>query len=228
MSSKRLPGKTLADVEGEPMLSLMLRRVGGAREIERVVVATSDQAEDDRIAELAVAMGTAVHRGDRADVLGRIMDATHGHSGPVVRLTADCPLIDASVIDEVVLAFLDTPDCAYASNVEPRTFPDGLDVEVIDAAKLAETASTAVTRDDREHVTSAIRRSLGEIRSATVYCESDLSAVRWTVDDQNDLDFVRSVVARLGDDRHSASMARILSAVSAPPSLASFGGARRA
>jgi spore coat polysaccharide biosynthesis protein SpsF len=228
MSSSRLPGKTLADVDGEPMLGLMLQRIRGATEVNGVVIATTEEPDDDPIEALGAAFGVDVFRGDREDVLSRVTQASNGHVGPIVRLTADCPLIDPQVIDRVVEAFREMPGCAYASNVEPRTFPDGLDVEVIAAATLSETAATAVTREDREHVTTALRRTLDRIPSATVYCEPDLGDLRWTVDTLDDLDFVRSVVVRLGDRRHSASMEDILGVVRTPPSLEAFGGARRA
>ena len=138
MTSTRLPAKSLADVDGEPMLALLLNRLRRARRVGRIIVATSVDADDDPIEETVRAMGFAVHRGSRDDVLARIAGAVGGHSGAVVRITGDCPLTDPAIVDEVVDLFGRTAGCAYASNVEPRTYPDGLDVEVVSTDALRE------------------------------------------------------------------------------------------
>ena len=101
MSSSRLPGKTLADVSGEPMLALLLRRLGGAGRIERVVVATSEEDVDDPIVPVAEQAGAGVFRGSREDVLSRFVGALGDWDGPVARLTGDCPLLDPAVVDAV-------------------------------------------------------------------------------------------------------------------------------
>src|ERR1022692_3007184 len=136
MSSTRLPGKSLAEVDGEPMLLLLLRRLSHARRIDGIVVATSTDASDDPIDAVASSAGVAVSRGPRRDVRGRFLLAIGDRKDPIVRITADCPLIDPSIVDDTVERFLSVAGCAYASNILPRTFPDGLDVEVIDAAAL--------------------------------------------------------------------------------------------
>lgn len=226
MSSTRLPGKTLAEVGGEPMLSLMLRRVIQSEEAAEIVIATSDEPVDDPIERVGRDLGVHVFRGERDDVLTRFARAAAGHVGPVIRLTADCPLIDPSVLDEVVRRFRATPGCAYASNIDPRTFPDGLDVEVVSAAALAQVSSEAAAAEDREHVTTAIRRSPDRFPAAKVVSDVSLGDLRWTVDTPDDLEFVRLVVDRLGRTRHTATMWQIIEAVRASPSLAAFRGRR--
>ena len=226
MSSTRLPGKVLADVGGEPLLALLLRRLTGARRLERITVATSTDALDDPIEQLSRSLGVAVHRGPLADVLARFVGAAADHDGPVARVTADCPLVDPAIVDEVVALFAATPGCEYASNIEPRTCPDGLDVEVISHEALATTAQSATDPGDREHVTLMIRRNLERHCTAAIGCEDGLADVRWTVDDEDDLAFVREVVNRLGNRRYAAGMREILTAVLEEPSLAAFGGRR--
>lgn len=227
MSSTRLPGKVLADVHGEPMLALLIRRLRGARGIEQIVVATSIDPADDCVEQAARGMGCAVYRGDRDDVLGRFVGAAAAHEGPLVRVTADCPLIDPAIVDAVIDFFRSTPECAYASNIEPRTYPDGLDVEVFSAETLERVAATAEDPYDREHVTAMIRRDPSRFRSASLVCETEhLGDVRWTVDQEDDLEFVREVVARLGARRYTAGMSEILESVRAEPSLADFRGRR--
>jgi spore coat polysaccharide biosynthesis protein SpsF (cytidylyltransferase family) len=226
MGSTRLPGKSLADVEGEPLLALLIRRLQRAREVERIVVATTLDDVDLPIAELASELGCGLYRGSREDVLGRFVGAAGGHPGPLVRITGDCPLIDPAVVDETVRAFVSTTGCDYASNIEPRTFPDGLDVEVFGAQTLAWADEHATGEVDREHVTAVIRRNLEWMTTAAVICEADLGELRWTVDNSDDLEFVRAVVRRLGQDRHSDGLDAILAVVGEPPSLASFRGRR--
>jgi spore coat polysaccharide biosynthesis protein SpsF (cytidylyltransferase family) len=226
MSSTRLPGKSLADVEGEPLLTLLLRRLAHAQKLDRIVVATSTDQVDGPIEELAQWLGYAVYRGSRDDVLARFIGAAGSHPGPLVRVTADCPLIDPELVDQTVQLFEQTAGCAYASNIEPRTFPDGLDVEVFDAATLRWAAEHALDPSDREHVTTVIRRNLGSMTSASVTCDQELGELRWTVDTIDDLEFVRAVVQRLATRRHTAGLAEILSAVREEPSLATFRGTR--
>jgi spore coat polysaccharide biosynthesis protein SpsF (cytidylyltransferase family) len=226
MSSTRLPGKTLADVNGEPMLALLLRRLSHARRTDGIVVATSTDASDDPIARLALNLGMGVSRGPRRDVLERFLIAIGDRDGPIVRITGDCPLVDPAIVDDTVERFLSVSGCAYASNIQPRTFPDGLDVEVFDVAALRAVAREPLDSDDREHVTSAIRAQPERFRQAAVVCACDLGELRWTVDEPEDLEFIRALVRRLADRREQAGLAEILSAVHDEPSLAAFHGRR--
>jgi spore coat polysaccharide biosynthesis protein SpsF (cytidylyltransferase family) len=212
MSSTRLRGKVLMDVRGEPLLVLMLRRLANARTVERTVVATSDQTDDDDIVQVAIEVGADTHRGSLDDVLGRVAGAAEGYDGAIVRLTADCPLIDPKLVDRVVELFREA-GVAYASNVEPRTFPDGLDVEVVSAAALRQAAQEVKDPLDREHVTTAIRRDPDRYPAAHLVNDKDLADLRWTVDTEHDLQFIRDVVERLGERRHTAGLAEILELV---------------
>jgi spore coat polysaccharide biosynthesis protein SpsF len=227
MSSTRLPGKVLTDVCGEPMLELLLARLGRATLVERIVVATSDQPSDDAIAEAAEAARVAVHRGPLADVLARVVGAVGSWDGPVVRITADCPFTDPGVVDSVVALYERTPGCAYASNIDPRVHPDGLDVEVVAADALRAVAAEAGDEEAREHVTPAIRREPERFPPAALDGDRGLAGLRWTVDEEADLDFVRQVAARLGEGRYTAGPGEIGAAVRQEPSLAFHGGFRR-
>jgi spore coat polysaccharide biosynthesis protein SpsF len=226
MSSSRLPGKTLADVVGEPMLALLLRRLAHARQIDEIVVATSTNTVDDPIVRLANDAGVGAIRGPRRDVLSRFLIAIGDREGPIVRITGDCPLIDAGVVDETVALFHSVANCAYASNVEPRTFPDGLDVEVFDATALRTIAGEQPSAHDREHVTTAIRAQPERFHQVALTAAQDLSELRWTVDKDVDLEFVRAVVGRLAERRYEADLREILSVVRREPSLAKFHGCR--
>jgi spore coat polysaccharide biosynthesis protein SpsF (cytidylyltransferase family) len=213
MSSTRLPGKSLADLDGEPMLAFLLARLRRAHGLSDVMIATSDEPIDEPIAALGRDLAVAVHRGSRDDVLGRYVGAIGAHDGPVVRVTGDCPLVDPEVVDQLLEQYRATPGCAYASNVQPRTYPDGTDVEVVDAGALRTLAAEAADPAAREHVTLAIRADPARFPATTlIHAGEDLGALRWTVDTADDLDLVRAVVARLGDRRYAAGLEETLAA----------------
>jgi spore coat polysaccharide biosynthesis protein SpsF (cytidylyltransferase family) len=225
-SSTRLPGKVLADVGGEPMLALLLRRLRHARTLAGIVVATSDRPDDAPVAELARDLEVEVHRGSLTDALGRFIGALGDRPGPVVRITGDCPLVDAAVVDAAVDLFASAPGLAYASNVDPHTYPDGLDVEVVARDALIAIDGESLDTADREHVTAAVRRDPERFPARNLRAEDDLSGLQWSVDTADDLAFVRAVVKRLGDRRHTADRHEVLAAVRTEPSLAGFAGSR--
>jgi spore coat polysaccharide biosynthesis protein SpsF (cytidylyltransferase family) len=217
----------MAEIAGEPALALLIKRVRSSRSVQRIAVATSTDAIDDPIAEQAQELGISTVRGPRDDVLARFLLAVGDQRGPVIRLTGDCPLIDPALIDETVALYQRTPGIVYASNVEPRTFPDGLDVEVVAADVLRAVAEDPLSPADREHVTSAIRAAPGRFPAASLVHDEDLGHLRWTVDEQHDLEFVRAVVVRLGERRYQAGLDEIVAAIRLPPPLIDFGGVPR-
>jgi spore coat polysaccharide biosynthesis protein SpsF len=229
MSSTRLPGKVLAPVAGAPMILRQIERLRRARRLERIVVATSTRADDDPLATAVEAAGVPVHRGDLDDVLGRFIGALDAF-GPVetlVRLTADCPLADPGVIDATLRCF-DDAGADYASNVaEPRTFPKGLDVEVMKAAALRRAAAETADPYDREHVTPYLYRNPDRFRLARYAQDADEGEVRWTVDRPDDLEFVRAVYDALYPAAPAFDSDAIRAFVRGRPDLARLGGDRR-
>ena len=198
MTSRRLPGKVLMDLAGAPLLAQELRRLRRAETIDDIVVATTVNETDDPVADLAAAEGVRVFRGDEHDVLGRYLGAAaEAHSDVVVRITADCPLIDPAVVDRVVRAL--EPDVDYASNVVTRTFPRGLDCEALHRDTLERVGRQATSAPAREHVTWLINEERPQLfvrRSVTD--EQDNSDLSWTVDEPADLELVRRLYERLG------------------------------
>lgn len=200
MGSTRLPGKVLAEVGGQPMLALMLDRLAPLA-VDALVVATSDAAIDDPVAAVAAASGAHVVRGSVLDVLSRFDAALDAHPADLlVRLTADCPLADPAVVAEAIEAHRRLGS-AYTSNTLVRTFPDGLDVEVVQASALRAAVAEAASPEEREHVTPFVYRRPHRFPLGAVRCEELLGRERWTVDTAEDLDFIRSVVAALPDRR---------------------------
>ena len=224
MSSSRLPGKTLAEIEGEPLLALVLRRLAHAQEIERIIVATSGEPIDDTVARVAEAAGASVFRGSRDDVLDRFVGALGDWTGPVARVTADCPLIDPQVVDDVVALWRGTPGAVYASNLQPRVHPDGLDVEVVDADALRTIARETTDLAAREHVTVAVRADPVRFPAAGLAGDERLAGLRWTVDLPEDLKFVRAVARMLGPARWTASCEDILARLRGDSELAAQPG----
>lgn len=199
MSSTRLPGKVLAPVLGEPMIARQAERLARARRIDRMVVATSTDHSDDVLAEACAGLGLEVFRGPLDDVLGRFVGVIEAipQARAVVRLTADCPLADWTVIDQVI-AHHHAENADYTANTPAvRTFPHGLDVEVVRPSALIEAGAEARDPYEREHVTPFVNRRPDRYRLAWVSREPSLAHLRWTVDTPKDLAFVREVYARL-------------------------------
>jgi spore coat polysaccharide biosynthesis protein SpsF (cytidylyltransferase family) len=199
MGSTRLPGKVMADVAGKAMLHRVVERVERATKLDGVVVATSGNPADDPIKDLCQTLGTNCFRGSADDVLDRYYRAALQHEiNRIVRITADCPLVDPEVIDWVIGAF-NPGEHDYVSNIAPPTFPDGLDVEVFSFAALERAWCNATLHSQREHVTLYIRNHPEMFRLANVANECDLSHLRWVVDEVTDLKFVREVYDKLGN-----------------------------
>lgn len=199
MGSTRLPGKVLASIEGQPMLWHVVNRLRRARSVDEIVVATSSAAPDDAIAKLCQSHNIALFRGSESDVLDRYFRAASHYQGEtVVRITADCPLIDPLVVDRVVEEFF-AHRCDYAANVIERSYPHGLDTEVFSFSALATAARDAKSSAEREHVTPYLRDS-GRFALHNVRCDVELARgyYRWTVDEASDLEFVRAVYRCLG------------------------------
>jgi spore coat polysaccharide biosynthesis protein SpsF len=194
MGSTRLPGKVLMDLEGRPMLERQLKRLALARTPDVIAVATTTDPHDQPIVDLAVRLGVPFTRGSEDDVLDRYVQAAAEHAAEVVvRVTADCPLIDPPVLDKCVDALLADPTLDYASNTVTRTYPRGLDVEVLTRAVLEVAGREATRSADREHVTRFIWRQPDRFRLGFIVDTEDRSHLRWTVDTPEDLELIRRV-----------------------------------
>ena len=199
MSSSRLPGKVMAPVLGEPMIGRQVERLRRAKRIDRLVVATSSDPSDDPLAAYCESLQLTVFRGALDDVLERYRAALapHPDAKAVVRLTADCPLTDPALIDRVI-EHHHAAGADYTSNtLGTRTYPQGLDAEVIKPDALVDAAERASDPYEREHVTPYIYRRPETYRLAGVARHESLAALRWTVDFPEDMAFVRDVYAKL-------------------------------
>jgi len=192
--SSRLPGKVLMDIAGYPMFSRVVQRARQAQTLTEVVLATSTARRDEPLVSLAAGLDIRCFRGSECDVLDRFVGAARAFNADiVVRLTADCPLLDGAVIDRVVSAFQETALMDYASNTLNRTYPHGLDVEVVAVEALVRAHKEAQLPYEREHVTPYIYNhpELFSLRNVTHI--PDLSAYRITVDEAADLTVVQKI-----------------------------------
>jgi len=219
MGSTRLAGKVLCDLAGESMLGRVVGRLRRAGLLNEVLVATTDTAADDVIVAECRKHSVPVSRGDQDDVLDRYFRAAQlAKADVVVRITSDCPLIDPEITDKTIAAFLEArPD--YASNVRPRTYPRGLDTEVMSVAALERAWRQARQRYEREHVTPYIYEHPDEFKLLSVTGDEDYSSHRWTVDTPEDLEFLRAVYDRLAADG-SFSWRDVLTLLEREPKLA--------
>lgn len=201
------------------MLSLQIERVLRSKRIEKLVLATSSDASDDRIVEMCKSLDVAVFRGDLHDVLDRFYQAAKMYRPEyVVRLTGDCPLTDPVLIDRVIEMCLDS-GADYVSNSVVPSFPDGLDVEVFRFEALETAWKEASALVEREHVTPFIYRHPDRFSVQYLRSHVDLSALRWTVDEQADFDLVRAIYESLYSSKPEFGMEDVLALLERVPDL---------
>jgi spore coat polysaccharide biosynthesis protein SpsF len=198
--STRLPGKALLDIAGMTMLARVIDRTRRARTIDRVIVATTTNPQDDRVVDHARGLDVEVFRGDEHDVLDRYYQAARQHElDVIVRITSDCPLLDPGLADEVVRPLLDPSSLVdYSCNTLRRTYPRGLDVEAVPLRTLERAWREAESVHERAHVFPYVYEHPERFSLAGRSDPIDRSHMRWTVDTAEDLAFVREVCRALG------------------------------
>ena len=202
ISSRRLPGKVLAPLAGKPTIARVFEQLSHSRLLDGMLLATSEDCTDDELESWANKLNVPIFRGPLNNVLLRVSRAAReiGKLTPddaVVRITADCPIVEPTVADQVISKF--RKECVdYCSNVEPRTFPDGYDVEVIRMSCLTRAQESAHLSSDLEHVTTFIRRSDDLFTRASVVHEPDLSHLRLTLDTPEDFENLRELILHIG------------------------------
>lgn len=199
-SSERLPGKVLGRLGHRQVLERVVRAAAAAAEVDEVVVATSTDASDDAVAEAAGSYGATVVRGSLDDVLSRFRTAAdETGADAVVRLTADCPMLDPALIDHVVALWRRQPELAYVSTTLVRSLPRGLDVELLTTEALRSLDGSA-TGHDRVHVTSALYAPGSLWPRAGLVFAPDASSFRITLDEPADAEALAAIVEEIGDE----------------------------
>lgn len=223
MTSTRLPGKVMQEISGEPMIWRVVERVRRARALTNTVVVTSVDPSDDPLAQFCAERGIPVFRGSLQDVLDRYIQAARAQAADVVvRITADCPVIDPGEIDHTVNEFLRSGVDFAANRLPPplgRTYPIGLDTEVCSMAALERAWQEADQKYQREHVMPYLYEVAGRFKVLRVDHDPNYGALRWTVDTPADLEFIRQVYARF-NGRTDFTWLEILDLMQREPELA--------
>jgi spore coat polysaccharide biosynthesis protein SpsF len=225
MSSTRLPGKVLLPLLGRPMMGRQIDRLRHSKRIDKLVVATSDTKDDNEIAAFCAAEGIDCFRGPLYDVLARYHGAAQafGPADHITRLTADCPLTDWCVVDAVIDLHLRT-GADYTSNSVIRTFPNGLDAEIMTSAALDVAYREARAPAEREHVTPFINRRPERFHIEHLTREPNLCRLRWTVDTPMDFKFATAVYDALLATTPDFDQNDILGLVQSRPDIEAING----
>jgi|SRR6056297_637635 len=203
--STRLPGKVLKEIDGKSLLRIHLERLHRSESVSDIVVATTTSEDDEKIYDLAKEWGFDSYRGSEEDVLDRYYQAARQFDAEwVVRVTSDCPLLDAELVDEVI-TFAKENDADYVSNSVENKFPDGQDVEVFKFTALEKAWKMADKKSEREHVTPYIRNNAttgasGSFKILNFPADQDFSDIRMTVDEAVDMELISRLINDLGTD----------------------------
>ncbi len=201
MGSTRLPGKVAMHIGDKPVLSHVIERCTKARKVDNVVVATTELPEDNQVVEIARENKVACYRGSEKDLLSRYYFAAKQYKAEnIIRITADCPLLDPSIIDQVVL-LREKKEVDYASNTLKRTYPRGVDVSVFTFDVLEKTYLMAKQPWEREHVTPFMKERTDLFTHANLAAPGKLFRpdLRITVDTEEDLMLIKAIYYFLGD-----------------------------
>ena len=199
MGSTRLPGKVLKPIVNKPMIELLLTRLSQSNELNEIVVAASEEAQNDKLQSVVESLGYQCTRGSEKDVLNRFYESAKSlKADVVVRITGDCPLIDSTLVDECIQGYQNSK-VDYFSNVDPATYPDGLDIEVMSFKSIQRANNETDSEFDREHVTPYIRNSDSFSKASMSHTE-DLSSQRWSVDEPEDLVVVTNIFEHFSPD----------------------------
>ena len=195
IDSSRFPQKILKKIGKLTLIEILLQRVSMSKKIDQIVVATTKLKSDDSLIKILDKNKINYYRGDEKNVLKRFFEAANQFKGDIiVRITGDCPLIDPVVIDEVINLYLRN-SVDYASNIEPPSYPDGLDVEVFNVKELNIANKLATKEYDKEHVTPFIKNKKG-IKKINKFLKPNMSNIRLTVDESIDLQQIKLILRK--------------------------------
>jgi spore coat polysaccharide biosynthesis protein SpsF len=223
MSSTRLPGKVGLLLEGKTVLEHVINRVKQAKNINSVIVATTNNPEDQILVKLCESLNTPVFCGSLNDVLDRFYQAVNPITPDhIIRITADCPVLDPKIIDNVIDHHLKTK-ADYTSNVSKNpTYPDGEDVEIFTFKTLKNAWKKAKLASEREHVTMYIRNNSADFKIEYIDNNIDLSQKRWTLDNQEDFNFIKCLYQKLYSKNKYFGLSEILNLLEKNPDLESI------
>jgi spore coat polysaccharide biosynthesis protein SpsF (cytidylyltransferase family) len=219
ISSTRLPRKVIEKIEGKTVLEHVIERVKKINIDKKVILATTQKKEDDILEEIGRKAGILVYRGSEDDVLDRFYQAAVIFEvDPIVRITADCPLLDSEITERVIDLFFKN-EYDYVSNTNPPTFPDGLDVGVFSFRALKEAWENAKLSSDREHVVTYITKNPKIFKIGNLAYDKDISHIRLTLDEEKDLVLIKKVYERLYNKNPFFGLKEIIELFESEPDL---------
>ncbi|MHA7733139.1 cytidylyltransferase domain-containing protein [Nitrosopumilus sp. S6] len=191
--SSRLPRKVLSKIQSKTMIWHVINRAKKIKNIDQIVLATSSHSSDRILVKIAKNEKIFSYTGSEKDVLDRFYNASQEFDAdPIIRITADCPLIDPNLISKMLSFFQENKFDFIANNINP-TFPDGLDASIFSFSTLEKTWKKAKLRSEREHVVPYMIKQNSNFKIFSYENSTDLSHYRWTVDEKDDLIFVRKI-----------------------------------
>lgn len=215
MTSTRLPGKILKPVLGKPLLEYQIERLKKITAADEIVIATTTNREDEVIVDLCNKLAISCYRGSETDVLARYYEAAVKHQADiVVRITSDCPVVDPEVCQHAIDYFLSQPKYNY---IRLEHYPRGLDAEIFSFNVLADCFRKATLQPDREHVTPFIYRHPEDYRIKRLYCSTNYSHHRWTVDTPEDFELIKKIIEAVYPIKPSFSFIDILNILEKNP-----------
>lgn len=219
IGSSRFPGKVLANILGQPIMVRQIERIARARLIDRLVIATTGRSEDDAIAHLAGQLRIDCYRGSVDDVLDRYYQCAKRYDADhIIRLKADCAFVDPQVIDDLIRMHLREAN-SYSSNTQPKSFPQGLEVEAMTRKTLTWVWENATQAAEREDVTSYIEKNPDLLRIGNLQSQIDRSNLRWDIIERSDLSFTREIFAELYPENPAFTSQDVLDYVSDHPDV---------
>ena len=219
MSSTRLPGKVMAQINGHPMIYWEISRISKAKLVNKIIVAISDQSSDDILADYLDSIHQEYIRGSLDNVLSRYVKAEEIYNpSAIIRLTADCPIVMPELIDQYLEIF-HKEDLEYLSNTIELSYPDGLDIEIIAPGIFKKLLEFSLSKEEKEHVTLGIYSRKDKFRTYNVSNKTNISQFRWTVDTSDDLAFVKSIYAHFESKEINFTFEDVLKLVKENPNL---------
>lgn len=221
MGSTRLPQKVMMDLQGKPVIGKIYDRLKYCNTVDQIVICTADTPQNEPIVRYAQDNGLDCYAGSENDLVDRIYQmAKRFNADAVVRVTADCPLVDPKLVDQLVEAYIQDPALEYVTNILPPTYPDGLDLDVISTKALEK--GWKRSRGDAfksEWINHDLRSNPDIYKTKKFNLDRDLSHLRWTVDYPEDLVLVREIFKRLSPNGEVFHMDGVLKLMEEHPEL---------
>lgn len=219
VGSTRLPNKIFLEIEGQPLIWHVVNRLKKSMFLDSIIIATTINRKDDAIENWAISNEILYFRGSEENVLERFYQAAlQFKSDIVVRVTADDPFKDYKIMDQVIERFIDE-NADFACNNNPPTFPEGMDIEVFSVDAIAKAKNNVKTDFDKEHVTQYFYRNPDLFKIVNISHKQDLTYLRWTIDEEVDLEMAKEVYKHLFNDGRLFLLDDILNLINEHPEI---------